>query len=194
MKTSLTDNPVTAGTITPESILEYWYSDRIKKHWFNSTEDLDKEIKEKYESAWKSAIRGELNDWKKSAEGCLALAIIFDQFPLNMFRGDVKSFSTETMAVKVSKLAIEKGFDQEIEKDKVAFLYMPLMHSENMEDQDLSVSLFEKAGLEENAKFARHHRGIVEQFGRFPHRNEILQRESSQSEIDYLNSDEAFKG
>jgi uncharacterized protein (DUF924 family) len=185
---------ITTNAETPQTILDYWYSDRVKKHWFSSTEELDKEIKEKYESVWKSAIRGELNDWKKSAEGCLALAIIFDQFPLNMFRGEVESFSTEAMAVKVSKLAIGKGFDQEIEKDKVAFLYMPLMHSENIDDQNLSVSLFEKAGLEENAKFAKHHRGIVQQFGRFPHRNEILQRESSQSEIDYLNSDEAFKG
>ena len=135
-----------------------------------------------------------MNDWKDSAEGCLALAIIFDQLPLNMFRGEVKSFSTESMAVKVSKHAIDNGFDELTGTDKLAFLYMPLMHSENIDDQNLSVSLFEKAGLEDNAKFARHHRGIVEKFGRFPHRNEILQRESSQDEIDYLNSDEAFKG
>ena len=194
MNTSLTDNPETTGSITPESILEYWYSDRIKKHWFSSTEELDKEIKEKYESVWKNAIRGELNDWKESAQGCLALAIILDQFPLNMFRGEVESFSTEAMAIKVSKLAFEKDFDQQIEKDKLAFLYMPLMHSENLDDQNLSVSLFEKAGLEENAKFAKHHRDIVQKFGRFPHRNDILQRESSQDEIDYLNSDEAFTG
>lgn len=189
MNTSLTDNPA-----TPASILEYWYSDRIKKHWFSSTEELDKEIKEKYEPLWKDVIRGEFNHWKESAEGCLALAIILDQFPLNMYRGEVESFSTEAMAIKVSKLAIEKGFDQQIEKNKLAFLYMPLMHSENLDDQNLSVSLFEKAGLEDNAKFAKHHRGIIQQFGRFPHRNEILQRESSQDEIDYLNSDEAFKG
>lgn len=106
----------------------------------------------------------------------------------------MESFSTEGMAIKVSKHAVEKGFDQEIEKEKVAFLYMPLMHSENIEDQSLSVSLFEKMGLEDNVRFAKHHRGIVEKFGRFPHRNEILQRESTQSEIDYLNSDEAFTG
>lgn len=189
MNTSLPDSPVTLA-----SILEYWYSDRIKKHWFNSNEELDNEIKDKYEEVWKAAIRGEFNEWKESAEGCLALAIVFDQLPLNMFRGEVESFSTEAMAVKISKLAIEKGFDKNIDKDKLAFLYMPLMHSENIHDQDLSVSLFEKAGLDENAKFARHHREIVQKFGRFPHRNEILQRESSQSEIDYLNSEKAFKG
>ena len=189
MDTSLTDK-----TITPESIIEFWYSDRIKSQWFNSTKELDQEIKDNYEAVWKEAIRGKYNDWKESAEGCLALAIIFDQFPLNMFRGEVESFSTESMAIKVSKLAVEKGFDQDLDKEKLAFLYMPLMHSENMDDQNLSVSLFERAGLIENARFAEHHRDIVQKFARFPHRNEILQRESSQSEIDYLNSDKAFTG
>lgn len=189
MEPNLTDKSITA-----EQIIEFWYSDRIKSQWFNSTEKLDKEIKDNYEAVWKEAIRGEYNDWKESADGCLALAIIFDQLPLNMFRGEVESFSTEGMAIKVSKHAIEKGFDQTIAKDKVAFLYMPLMHSENLENQNLSVSLFEKAGLKENAKFAEHHRDIVQEFGRFPHRNEILRRESSQSEIDYLNSDKAFTG
>lgn len=181
-------------SITPESIIKFWYSDRIKSKWFNSTEELDKEIKENYEYVWENAIRGEYNDWQNSADGCLALAIIFDQFPLNMFRDEVESFSTEGMAIKVTKNAIEKGLDDEINKDQLAFLYMPLMHSENMDDQNLSVSLFEKAGLTENWKFAKHHRGIVERFGRFPHRNEILQRQSSQDEIEYLNSDLAFTG
>jgi len=188
------DSDFKSEAITPESIIEFWYSDKIKSQWFNSSKKLDKEIKDNYESVWTEAIRGEYNDWKESAEGCLALAIILDQFPLNMFRGEVESFSTEAMAIKVSKLAIEKGFDQTLEKDKVAFLYMPLMHSENMDDQNLSVSVFEKAGLAENAKFAKHHRDIVQQFGRFPHRNEILNRESSQAEVDYLNSDKAFTG
>ena len=188
------DNSITTEPVTPESIIEYWYSDKIKSGWFNSTEKLDKEIKDNYEYVWKNAIRGEYKDWKNTAEGCLALAIICDQFPLNMFRGEVESFSTETMAVKVAKHAIEKGFDQAINKEQLAFLYMPLMHSENIDDQNLSVNLFKKSGLIENWKFAKHHRGIVEKFGRFPHRNKILQRESSQDEIDYLNSDQAFTG
>ena len=96
--------------ITPESIIYFWYSDRIKSKWFNSTEKLDKEIKDNYEHVWKNAIRGEYKDWQNSAEGCLALAIIFDQFPLNMFRGEVESFSTEGMAVRVTKHAVEKEF------------------------------------------------------------------------------------
>ncbi|MCW8901009.1 MAG: DUF924 domain-containing protein [Gammaproteobacteria bacterium] len=191
---STTSDLITAESITAESIIDFWYSDRIKSQWFNSTKKLDQEIKDNYEAVWKAAIRGEFNHWKGSAQGCLALAIILDQFPLNMYRGEVESFSTEAMAIKISKHAIDKGFDEELGKDKIAFLYMPLMHSEDMDDQNLSVSMFEKAGLDDNARFAKHHRGIVQQFGRFPHRNEILQRESSQSEIDYLNSDKAFTG
>lgn len=183
-----------SDNVTAESIIDFWYSDKIKPAWFNSSNELDQEIKDKFETVWKAAIRGDYNEWKNSAEGCLALAIIFDQFPLNMFRGDVESFSTEQMAVKVTKYAVEHGFDNMIAKNKLAFLYMPLMHSEDINDQDLAVELFEKAGLAENSRFAKHHREIVRKFGRFPHRNTILQRQSSQAELDYLDSDEAFKG
>jgi len=181
-------------TVTAESIIEYWYSDEVKSKWFNSTIEFDKELKSKYESIWKDALRGELMAWSENAEGCLALVIILDQFPLNMFRGEVESFSSEAMAVRITKKAIEQGFNKNIDKEKVAFLYMPLMHSENIEDQNISVKLFEEAGLMDNLRFAKHHRDIIEKYGRFPHRNKILQRESSQDEINYLNSDEAFTG
>lgn len=180
--------------VTPESVIEYWYSDKIKPYWFNSSKELDKEIKDKYQDIWKNAIRGEYKHWQETAAGSLALVIILDQLPLNMFRDEVESFSTEAMAVKVARNAVDKGFDKELEKNKISFLYMPLMHSENMNDQDLAVALFDKAGLMENLRFAKHHRDIIQQFGRFPHRNKILQRESSQEELDYLNSDSAFTG
>ena len=182
------------SSLTAKSIIEYWYSDRIKSQWFNSTKELDQEIKNNYEGIWKSTIRGEYDNWNENAEGCLALVIILDQFPLNMFRDDVKSFSTESMAVKVTKNAIKNNFDQVLKKEQLAFIYMPLMHSENIGDQNLSVSLFEKAGLVDNLRFAKHHRDIVLKFGRFPHRNKILNRQSSEDELDYLNSDNAFKG
>lgn len=94
----------------------------------------------------------------------------------------------------IARQAIKAGLDDEISKDRVAFLYMPLMHSENMDDQDLAVSSFEKIELEGNLRFAKHHREIVAQFGRFPHRNEALGRDSTSAEIEYLNSDKAFTG
>lgn len=179
---------------TPESIIGFWYSDNIKSKWFNSSIEFDKEIKSNYEELWLDTLRGENANWSESALGCLALVIILDQFPLNMFRGDVKSFSSEGMAIKIAKKAIKLGFDKEIDKNKVSFLYMPLMHSENLEDQNISVKLFEQAGLIENLRFAKNHRDIIKLYGRFPHRNKILQRKSFKDEVDYLNSDNAFTG
>jgi len=175
-------------------VLRFWFSPPMSEHWFSSTPEIDQLIRDSYESLWQQAKAGELDNWQQNPGGCLALCILLDQMPLNMFRGTVKSFSTEQQAVEIAKLAIEKGFDNEIRNDRVAFLYLPLMHSEDMADQDLSVQYFEKAELENNLKFAKHHRGIVEKFGRFPHRNKALGRESSQAEVDYLNSDEAFAG
>ena len=111
-----------------------------------------------------------------------------------MYRGQPASFASESKAIAITKAAISRQFDRQLPRNRVAFLYMPLMHSEDMADQDLSVKLFEAAGLAENARFARHHRGIVARFGRFPHRNAILGRESTAEELTWLASDEAFRG
>ncbi|MFW2374131.1 MAG: DUF924 family protein [Gammaproteobacteria bacterium] len=177
-----------------DEIIDYWYSDNMSRHWFNSTDVIDEQIRNRYEVLWQSARDGRLNHWMESAQGCLALIIILDQLPLNMFRGQAESFSTEQQAIIVARYAIDKGFDKSIPKQQLAFLYMPLMHSENIQDQNLSVSCFETAGLDENAKFARHHRDIVIRFGRFPHRNAILNRDSSEQERVYLASVGAFTG
>jgi uncharacterized protein (DUF924 family) len=175
-------------------VLDFWFTKPISDHWFSSTPKIDQQITDSYQSIWEQAKAGEFDVWKNSADGCLALCILLDQLPLNIFRGEAKSFSTEQRAVGITKYAIKAGFDNEISNDRVAFLYMPLMHSENMDDQDLAVTCFEKAGLEGNIRFAKHHREIVAQFGRFPHRNEALGRDSSDAEIEYLNSDKAFTG
>ena len=175
-------------------LIDYWYSEDMSSHWFNSTEEIDRQLREKYQSLWQTARDGQLDHWMDSPQGCLALIILCDQLPLNMFRGEAHSFSTESKAITVAHYAIEQGFNKLIPRQQLAFLYMPLMHSENLEDQDLAVSSFEQAGLDENAKFARHHREIVRRFGRFPHRNAILGRNSSEEELAYLASDEAFTG
>lgn len=179
---------------TPEEILEFWFTEPVNQHWFNSTQELDDQIKNRYQLLWEQAARGDMDDWKTTANGCLALVIILDQFPLNMFRGEARSFSTEQQAVSISHHAIEQGLDQQLPGDQVAFLYMPLMHSESLDDQDQAVASFEAAGLQYNLEFARHHREIVRRFGRFPHRNEALGRESTVEEREWLATDEAFKG
>lgn len=184
----------TANMTTPGEILTFWRAAPMPEHWFNSTPAIDDGIRARYETLWRQAAQGELDDWQQTPEGCLALCIVLDQFPLNMFRGHPHCFSTEQQAVAISKHAVTQGFDRQLPHDLLAFLYMPLMHSENLADQDESVRLFEATGLAGNARFAHHHREIVRRFGRFPHRNAILGRESTPEELAYLHSKEAFTG
>ena len=179
-------------TTTPQDIVHFWYAAEMRAKWFASTPSVDAMIRERYEPVWESAQLGALRHWRNNSADCLALVIVLDQFPLNMFRGTVKSFSTMQQAIAVTKQAIAQGFDLLIDKAQLAFLYMPLMHSEDLADQDLSVALFEAAGLENNLRFARHHREIVHRFGRFPHRNAILGRTNSAEESAYLASKKAF--
>jgi len=180
--------------ISAEDIIEFWYSEPMNKHWFKSTAEIDRYIGDNYESLWRGALNGQLNTWKESAEGCLALIILLDQFPLNMFRGQAESFASEAQSIELTLFGIEQGFDMQLPESQLSFFYMPLMHSELMEHQEKSVEVFERAGLAANVRFAKHHRSIVEQFGRFPHRNAILGRASTQAEIKYLNSEHAFNG
>ncbi len=178
----------------PREILDFWFSPEMEQHWFNSTPSIDRQIRKQYAVLWSRAATGECDHWKATAEGSLALTIILDQFPLNMFRGKPDSFSTEHLAVGVALEAVTRKQDKELPLSQVAFLYMPLMHSESLSHQELSVELFEAAGLEENLRFARHHRDLIRRFGRFPHRNSILGRESAPEELAYLASPEAFRG
>jgi uncharacterized protein (DUF924 family) len=180
--------------ISANEIIDFWYCDRIKKQWFSATPELDQEILEKYGDLWETALAGGLDDWLSEPNGCLALIIVLDQFPLNMFRGTAKSFQSENKSIEVAKAAVSQRFEQQLGKDKLAFLFMPFMHSENILDQELSVSLFKKHGLQGNLRFAEHHREIIRKYGRFPHRNSILGRDSTDEEIKYLESNEAFKG
>ena len=177
-----------------QNLLDYWYSPRLAKHWFASTPALDDEIRQRYEGLWQRAANGELDVWNDTPDGALALVIVLDQLPLNMFRGKPQAFATEQRAVAVARQAVARGDDQRLPRERLQFLYMPLMHSENLADQDQSVALFERAGLSENLRFAEHHRNIVRRFGRFPHRNAILGRASTAEELAWLASPEAFKG
>jgi len=178
----------------PQNIIDFWFAEDSRKLWFNSTPEFDQLLRERYLETWHQARSGQLDQWMQSAEGCLALVIVLDQLPLNMFRGDAKSYATEARSREVARQAIERKFDQLLDVDRRAFLYMPFMHSEDLEDQALALELFDQPGLESSLRFARHHHAIVAKYGRFPHRNEALGRSSTDAEIDYLNSKEAFTG
>lgn len=178
----------------PEDILAFWFSDAQRSRWFRSTPEFDALIKEQYLDTWLAAADEQLTDWQQTAQGVTALCIVLDQFPLNMFRSKPLAFATEAHARKVAKAAIEQGLDNELADEQKVFVYMPFMHSENIEDQHYAVELYAAAGMAENVKYANHHRGLIEQFGRFPHRNAILGRVSSTEEQAYLASPQAFLG
>jgi uncharacterized protein (DUF924 family) len=180
--------------MTPQDLLDFWFAPDHEKLWFRATPDFDRQIRQRFESAWLAAQAGQLNDWEGTPQGALALVILLDQLPLNMFRGQPQGFATESMARIVARHAIERQFDERLPDKGKAFLYMPFMHSEDLVDQERSVALFRTAGLSENLKFAFHHRDIIRRFGRFPHRNAILGRSSSAEEKAWLESKEAFRG
>jgi uncharacterized protein (DUF924 family) len=180
--------------MTPSDVLDFWFAEGMDKRWFKSTPAFDTEIRNRFEALWQSASKGDLDAWLETAEGTLALVIVLDQLPLNMFRNQPASFATEAKAIAATKHALASGFDRTLPKARLAFLYMPLMHSENLADQDQAVALFEAAALEDNLRFARHHRDLVRRYGRFPHRNTILGRPSTDEEQAYLLSEQAFRG
>ena len=177
-----------------QDLIDFWFSDEVSQYWFNSNKAFDQQLLETYANTWQQAKQGELDDWQQTAAGSLALIILLDQMPLNMFRGTAQSFSTEAQSRDVARNAIENAYDEQLPTNQKSFMYMPFMHSEDLDDQALAVELFNQPGLENNFRFAKHHYGIVEQFGRFPHRNKILGRESNEAEVEFLNSKEGFQG
>lgn len=175
-------------------VIEYWFAPQVQPLWFNATPEFDAELRERFMFTWEAAREGHLSEWTHNAVGALALTIVLDQFPLNMFRGLAQAYATEASARDVAHATITAGWDAQLSGVQKMFLYLPFMHSEILLDQDFSVQLFERAGLLENLNYARHHRDIVRRFGRFPHRNVALGRVSTAEEVVYLNSPEVFHG
>jgi uncharacterized protein (DUF924 family) len=180
--------------MSAEAVLAFWFAERVRPLWFRSTPALDDEITERFLETYRAAAAGELQHWETTPQGALALAIVLDQYPLNMFRGSAQAFATEAAARAVAERAIARGDDLLLTDEQRGFLYLPFMHSESLADQDRSVELYERAGLAEGLHWARHHHELIRRFGRFPHRNAVLGRESTAEELAYLRSDAAFTG
>ena len=178
----------------PTEIIEFWFAPDHHALWFDSTPEFDALIRRRYLATWQMARDGVLDDWRESSEGCLALVIVLDQFPLNMFRGEARCFSTEARARAVAQHAIDRGFDKAMSVDQRAFLYIPFHHSETLEDQRFAIQLYSGPELKDWHRGVQHHHDIVARFGRFPHRNAILGRNSGPDEIEWLKSPDAFHG
>jgi uncharacterized protein (DUF924 family) len=169
-----------------QQILDFWFVETAPDKWFKKDGEFDAEIRRRFGSTYRRAHDGELGEWIETPEGCLALMIVLDQFPRNMFRGDARAFATDPHGRLLLQYALDKGFDQALDSRQKQFLYMPLQHSEDREDQALSVRLNETLGDEEVLKYARAHKDIIDRFGRFPHRNEALGRETTAEEAEFL--------
>ncbi len=177
---------------TPQEVVAFW-QEAGPKAWFTQNPAFDRLCRERFLGAHETAAAGRLGDWEQSAEGALALIVLLDQMPRNMFRGDPRTWATDPLALAVADRALAKGFDRHVSIDMQQFLYLPFMHAEDLAAQERSLVLYEARGDAENLKFARHHRDIVARFGRFPHRNEVLGRKSTPEELAFLEED-AFRG
>ena len=178
--------------MAPADLLGFWFSKNSEPHWFDSTSAFDAQVRTSFEDLWRQACDGQMMPWVATPDGALALVILLDQMPLNMFRDQPEGYSTEALSREVAGRAIARGFDSRLGDKQKVFLYMPYMHSESLADQNRAVDLFVQAGLADNARWAEHHREIIRRFGRFPHRNVILGRNSTVAELEWLASADAF--
>ena len=171
--------------VAPADILAFW-RDAGPSRWYTPDDVFDAEVCQRFLSLWQSAAAGGLSWWETSDDGALALVIVLDQFPRNMFRGDARTYASDRLAREVAHRAIDRGADARIDPVLREFLYLPLMHSERLADQLRCIELSREAGLAESAKWAEHHADIIRRFGRFPHRNRLLGRATTPDEQAFL--------
>ncbi|MGY2901519.1 DUF924 family protein [Bradyrhizobium sp. URHC0002] len=171
--------------VAPADILAFW-RDAGHDRWYMPDDAFDAGVRQRFLSLWQRAAAGELSSWETSDDGALALVIVLDQFPRNMFRGDIRTYASDAQAREVAHRAIDRGVDARIDGALLEFLYLPFMHSEHLADQMRCIELSQKAGLAESAKWAEHHADIIRRFGRFPHRNRLLGRATTPDEQAFL--------
>ena len=170
-----------------DEIVSFWRAAGPDR-WFNKDASFDEEIRQRFLDSHEAAASGELTDWEQSAQGALALLILLDQFPRNMFRGDARAFATDPLARAVAAGAIVRGFDSQIPAEMRGFFYLPFQHSEDLADQERSIAFYKAIGDVENLKWAELHADIIRRFGRFPHRNAVLGRTTTPEEQAFLDS------
>ncbi len=169
-----------------QSVIDFWFKEIEPKFWFKKDTSFDENIRVRFLETYYAATRDELAGWRDSPEGRLAEIIVLDQFSRNMFRDSAQAFKFDLLAVNLTQQAIECGDDHKLTTQQRKFIYMPLMHSENLDVHELAVEMFSQKGLEDNYEFELKHKVIIEQFGRYPHRNEVLGRESTVNEMKFL--------
>jgi uncharacterized protein (DUF924 family) len=184
MKRSATAEPALATNPDALRVVSFWV-EAGPALWFAKDAAFDARFRERFLREHEAAVRGELQHWLSTPDGALALVLLLDQFPRNAFRGTPRMYDTDAPAREVARQAFAAGYDREIAMPLRKFFVLPFAHSENLADQERSVALARNMGADDLAH-AQHHRDIVKRFGRFPHRNAILGRESTPAEVEYL--------
>lgn len=178
--------------MTPEAILHFWFTECTPGDWFRKSDTFDAKIKERFLAVHEAVTRGETKEWRKTPEGRLAEVIVLDQFSRNMFRGTPEAFAYDPLALKLAEEAVAAGDDMKLEPKLRHFLYMPYMHSESKEVHERGLKLFESLGQRDVLGYELEHKAIIDRFGRYPHRNEILGRASTPEELEFLKTHSGF--
>ncbi len=169
-----------------KDVLTFWFEELSSKDWFNKNLDLDREMRRRFSEVHAKGACGELYTWRQEPEGRLAEIIVLDQFSRNIFRGTPAAFAYDAIALVLAQEALTHKTLELLPSQQKPFLIMPFMHSESLEIHKVAVELFSLPGLEKNLDFELRHKRIIEQFGRYPHRNKILGRESTEAERVFL--------
>lgn len=168
-------------------VLNFWFNEIEPKQWWTKDDELDRLITDKFQATHDAAASGELSSWQETASGRLAEIIVLDQFSRNIYRDTPSAFAFDRQALELAKAAIMMRAQQSLEPRQRAFLYMPFMHSESALIHETAIELFSEPGLEYSLEFELRHKEIIDRFGRYPHRNEILGRKSTIEEMRFLN-------
>jgi uncharacterized protein (DUF924 family) len=166
---------------SPHDVLTFWFAPGQSDRWYEKDAAFDAEIRQRFLPTYEAACSGYLDGWREGAESLLALIIVLDQFPRNMFRGSPRAFAFDAQVARCTREGIERGLDAALSEAQREFFCMPLMHSESLSDHDL----LRERGLGDT-RYALQHREIIARFGRYPHRNAVLGRDSTPEEESYL--------
>jgi uncharacterized protein (DUF924 family) len=167
-------------------IIDFWFKEIDQSLWYKKNSDFDIQIQKNFFDIHAQIVRGETSHWRQTPLGSLAEIIVLDQFSRNMFRDTPKAFAYDPLALALAQFSLEKNYQQGLSLTQKSFLYMPFMHSESLLIHEKAIELFSEPGLENNLKYERLHYDIIASFGRYPHRNKILARESSTKELEFL--------
>lgn len=180
--------------INYQEVIDFWFEEINPSQWFEKDENLDLKMTERFIALHSSAVAGECSSWRNEPMGRLAEILVIDQFSRNIYRGEAKSFIYDPMALALAQEAVRGEHNKNLEPKYKQFLYMPYMHSESDMIHNSAMLLFSEPGLEDAFDYELKHKSIIEQFGRYPYRNEILGRESTPAEIEFLKTSGSLFG